>query len=167
MFRLAKYAMILTLLTVLGINLLCYIYFPQTLKLDLTSAGFKEYLIDRGSFFYSSIFIALLMNIGLSVIGISLPYLPKSLLILPNKTKWHSNSEMKKELYERAKGWIYALNSIINLFMIYCVAIVFSFNSDFEMTHYGYIVLFALLMVTWVAFYFYSFLSIPKKLLAE
>ncbi|MBB6460704.1 hypothetical protein [Flammeovirga kamogawensis] len=121
-----KYLWTLSLFIYLGLNLLAYIYFPDSgvMVLHATEAS-EAVIMSKSDFFYASMGTLLFVDIALVILGGGILHLPKSLILLPNKNFWLKTKENRALLLEKTKGWTKGLATLFNLLMLTTLGLIY------------------------------------------
>ncbi len=162
MLRFIKVLWVLSMLGFLASALFVYADIGDAntiVQLRLDASGESAFGVSKINFFYVSLFIMLGINVIILLTGYSVPYLPKSLVLAPQKELWLSTPHNRKNFYKRMKDWARGFATIINFFLTCVIFTIYYMNSrnyfPLAWTYY----LCAILAIAWL----FAFFPIFKK----
>ncbi|PWJ42342.1 hypothetical protein [Sediminitomix flava] len=158
--KLIKYVWGLSLLLFLGFSLLMYVYLPEKVNLNIDLPSGEGVYLFRGDFFYTSMAVLLLFNIGLTIFGNAILYVPYNLIMIPNKKYWLSNVERKNQLIEKSKSWTKGMATFINIFLLATVTQIFSQNTEYNYAIDSVFYVIPIIIIFWI-FYFFILFKAP------
>lgn len=127
--RVVKYFWIISLLGFLATDLFVYGDAPEILNLHFDANGTPDFALKKIHFFYYALTFGLVPNIVLILLGYAIPYLPKSLIFVPNKDNWLSKDN-RKVFYWVGKNYLRGFGFVLNLFFICAVFGFYYLNSS-------------------------------------
>lgn len=161
--KLVKYLWILSFLVFLGFFMLMYVNMPELLRLQEFDQG-ERWLVTKSNFFYGMLFLMVLLNAGMNILGATLAFVPPQWILLPKKSVWLKDLSSRKILNDRVKGWSRGVALILNLLLLTITVVIFRFNNGIapDLTFLVYFLLISL--VLWKVYWFILFNKIPEEL---
>ncbi|TAE02718.1 MAG: hypothetical protein EAZ97_02330 [Bacteroidetes bacterium] len=159
MLPLIKFLWLASMLIFLVILLVTYMYLPEQVNLFVAELG----KIDKQIYFYSYLLILLVSNVSIIFLGKMLPFLPKNLILVPQKNEWLAEKNNEILLFKNLNYWVKGLGFIINIFLIISLLSIYTLNDSFVKypTTWLYLLI-PILFVGWFVVYFNNFSSPPK-----
>jgi len=152
MIRLLRYLWVVSMLIFLAIHLYYYTQFPNNVILGKLFP--IDFPLSKSNFFYAALGTMMLFNVLFIGLKWAISKLSTGIFISPKKSVWFSSLKYKKNFYTIKKGSVNGLAFIINLFFIYCILLIYSYNSESPTNPVWGVYLSVFLLVAWIIYFF-------------
>jgi hypothetical protein len=132
--------------------------------LSFDSLGNPQTVLHKNTYFNLVLGLMVLVNIFSLILGNLPPYMPKDLILTPQKKLWLSSAKNSAIFFTNFNHWAKGLGLIANLFFAWMVVLIYSVNIKQFFDLSWMIYLFLLSVVVWIGSFFYIFSLSPEKL---
>lgn len=149
----------------LAVLLLTYIFLPLGVRVFAEADGRTLLQLGQEQYFWAGLFLVLLINGLIQMLGNMILYLPRPLQLFPKRDFWMSQTHLRKKLKRNFKHWLKGLALIINLFLSALLAHLYTLNdSDVSLDLNPAFYLVGVLFVGWLVFFFVWFSDTEENL---
>lgn len=149
--RLVRSFWFISLIGFLAADLFVYADSPDILNLHFDAQGKPDLAWLKIDFFYNIFFAGLVPNVLLLLLGYAIPYLPKSLLLVPNKKVWLA-PDNRNVFYRVCRDYIKGIGFVLNLFFIAAIFGFYYLNSVHDFPIKWALYLIAVMGIGWLAY---------------